>query len=569
MRRQEPPRTEGRKNVMLDTSPAEELKSRNGAVARFVGPYLLRRELGRGGMSVVYEARDTRTGGEVALKLLSVPPTFAAEEAGRLVARFEREARTMARLSHPNIIEVCEVGAADGQHFLAMEYLHGQTLRERLKQSKLTLGEAYAVLTQVAGAMDAVHAAGIVHRDIKAANVMLLPDGTAKLLDFGIARSREEAAITNADAVIGTPASLAPEQVRGEAASVATDLWSLGVLAYEMFAGHPPFGGPIVANVLFQVTSRPPVAAPHLPKALGKVLRRALDKDPARRYSATATFVQAVKSALPKSALPKPALMKPTLMKQPPASAGPKPAASLLLSVPRWAQGAALLLLFAGGFAAMAHERHPARGAAANHFPALAQPILPPAAALPEPVVLTPAARSAPQAAAPYWAQTERPPQTDVPSAGVARRDTVSPGSSQAVSSGSMQAETDKSPANTDSSVAPTEQPDRIPSPQTHLPRPADFSAEAAAPQPAPSGYPHAVHAPQSANRPGPMQISVQPDGQNQTQYQAQPSAQQPPVQAAPQAATLPDTGSGSYDPEAAARLRKRGWSQSGDASGQ
>ena len=544
---------------MIDTqNPAEELNAgRNGPASRFVGPYALRRELGRGGMSVVYEARDTRTGGQAALKLLSVPPTFAAEEASRLVARFEREARTMARLSHPNIISVYEVGAADGQHFLAMEYLHGQTLRERLRQSNLTLGEAFAVLSQVAGAMDAVHAAGIVHRDIKAANVMLLPDGTAKLLDFGIARSPEEATITNANAVIGTPAYMAPEQVRGEPASVATDLWSLGVLAYEMFAGRPPFGGPIVANVLFQVTSRPPAPAPQMPKALGKALRRALDKDPARRYPTAAAFVQAVKSALPKSVLPK----------QASAPAGAS-AASRLPSVPRWAQGAVLLLLFAGAFSVAAHERHPVRAAAASRAAAPALPVAPlaaaPVPALPAPVVLAPVPRPAPQAAEPYWAQTQKPSQAAAPSVAVARRDAGNV--SQAGSPDSAQAGTDDNSINTSSNSINTGQSGET-LPQERPQRPADFPAEAAAPQPSFRVYPHAAQAAQRADAPQQAQISVQPDGQHQSQYQTAPP--QAPAQAAPQAATLPDTGSGGYDPEADARRRKRGWSQSGDASGQ
>ena len=553
-RRDASPRTESRKNApMLDTqSPAEETNvGRNGAASRFVGPYALRRELGRGGMSVVYEARDTRTGGEVALKLLSVPPTFAAEEADRLVARFEREARTMARLSHPNIISVYEVGAADGRHFLAMEYLRGQTLRERLKQSKLSLAEAYAILIQVAGAMDTVHAAGIVHRDIKAANVMLLPDGTAKLLDFGIARSSEEATITNANAVIGTPAYMAPEQVRGEPASAATDLWSLSVLAYEMFAGHAPFGGPIVANVLFQVTSRPPVPASHLPKAMQKVLRRTLDKDPARRYPTAAAFVQAVKSALPKSALPK----------QTPVPSRLKPASSRLPSAPRWAQGAALLLLFAGGFAVTVHERHPVQAAAKNRVFASSQPVSLPGTALPVPVVLAPAVRSAPQAAEPYRVKAEKLPQPAVSSADVTRREVVSmENSAQADSSVSTQARTGNSPIAAGRSD--TGQSGETSPPQERPQRRTDFPAEAAAPPPSSGGYSYTAPAAQSMN--APTQVSVQSDSQNQAPYQNQAPAQQAPAQAA----TLPDTENGGYDPEAAARLRKRGWSQSGDAPG-
>lgn len=536
---------------MIDTqSPAEELNSRrNGAASHFVGPYALRRELGRGGMSVVYEARDTRTGGEVALKLLSVPPTFTGAEADGLVARFEREARTMARLSHPNIIGVYEVGAADGQNFLAMEYLRGQTLRERLKQSKLTLGESFAILTQVAGAMHAVHAAGIVHRDIKAANVMLLPGGTAKLLDFGIARSSEEATITNAHAVIGTPAYMAPEQVRGEPASVATDLWALSVLAYEMFAGHPPFGGPIVANVLFQVTSRPPVPAPHLPKALGRVLRRALDKDPARRFPTAAALVQAVKSALPKSVLPK--------QMQAPSRA--KPAGSRLPSVPRWAQGAALLLLFAGAFSAAAHERHPAPAPRQASAPARPLPAATVPAALPVPIILAPAARPAPQAAGPYWAKAEKTPPAALPSAAAPRQ--VS-----ATGSADLPAYSSPAQAGTASSASGAGQFNGSAVPQPRPRRPADFSAESDASRQSSGDGSQSAASDTPPQAQTPMQAPSRDQAPEQPQYQAAP--QQAPVQAAPQAVTLPDSGNGGYDPEAAARLRKRGWSQSGDASG-
>ncbi len=560
---------------MLDTHLAEELKteevkSGNGASSRLVGPYALRREIGRGGMSVVYEAWDTRTGSEVALKLLSVPSAFSGAEADRLVSRFEREARTMARLPHPNIISVYEIGAADGQHFLAMEYLRGQTLRERLSRGKLPLGEAFAILTQVAGAMDAVHHAGVVHRDIKAANVMLLPGGTAKLLDFGIAHSSEEAALTHVNAVIGTPAYMAPEQVRGEPASAATDLWSLGVLAYEMFAGHAPFGGPIVANVLFQVTSRPPVPAPHLPKAVQKVLRRALDKDPARRYPTAATFIEAVKSALPKSVLPsspsakrKPAVKLPaiTLKLRPitlPSVDLPKIAWS---PPPRWAQGTALLLLLVGAFSVAAHQWHPVRSIAPRQVSTRAAAVSPAVAALPVPVVLAPAVRSAPQATGPYWVKTEKPPQAAPPSADVPSRE-ASDTENAPQSPGSSSAQ-----AGTEGNLSRTAQSDETPLPQPRSRRPADLSAESGTSrQNAGDTSQNAASDTPRSDAPPQAQTPVQAPIRYQPLYQAAPP--QAPVQDAPQAATLPD-GNSSDDPETAARLRKRGWSQSGDASGQ
>lgn len=267
------------------------------AVAESLADYHLGLEIGRGGMSVVYEAKDRRDGEAYALKLLVMPPGLTAEDEQILVARFEREARTIARLSHPNIVDIHEVGEQGGRHFLAMEYLLGQTLRERMNRETLTPEQTFPLLTQIASALDAVHAAGIIHRDIKPTNVMLLPDGTAKLLDFGIARSCEETTLTSAGVIIGSPSYMAPEQVRGEPGTTATDLWALGVLAYEMLAGHSPFTGQTVASVLYQITNESPARTPGLPVALQKVLRRALDKRPSRRFPDAATLVQALVSA--------------------------------------------------------------------------------------------------------------------------------------------------------------------------------------------------------------------------------------------------------------------------------
>ena len=309
-----------------------------------IAPYVLGREIGRGGMSVVYEARETRTGQEVALKLLTLPATLTSEEARILIARFEREARTIARLSHPNIVGIHELGIQEGRHFLAMEYLRGQTLREHRMQESLTPGEVYSVLTQIAGALDAVHEAGIVHRDIKPSNIMLLPDGTAKLLDFGIARPPDETTLTSAGDIVGSPSYMAPEQVKGEPGTAATDLWALGVLAYEMLAGHPPFNGQTVATLLYQITNESPARTPGLPIAVQKVLRRALDKRPERRYPTARAFVQALRETQPDAVAALPS-MKPV---------------SPTFSAPRWLPGTALLLLFLLGFSWSILTRHPA-----------------------------------------------------------------------------------------------------------------------------------------------------------------------------------------------------------------
>lgn len=325
--------------------PAETLivKSDPNA-AQSIAHYTLRREIGRGGMSSVYEAEDTRTGTNFALKLLTLPPSLTTDEKNNLIARFEREARIISRLSYPNIVDIHEVGEDNGRHFLAMEYLHGETLRERMTREILTPEESQKILSQIAGAVDAVHAAGIVHRDIKPTNIMLLPDGTAKLLDFGIARSSEETSITSTGILVGSPSYMAPEQIKGEAGTAATDLWAMGVLAYEMLSGHPPFTGQTVANVLYQITNELPARTPTLSVAVQKALRRALDKNPARRYPNAAALLSALEEAQPEIPSATPMI-----------AARPHPR-----SAPRWLPAAALLVLFLLGFSWTLRQRHEA-----------------------------------------------------------------------------------------------------------------------------------------------------------------------------------------------------------------
>ena len=312
--------------------------------AQSIAHYALRREIGRGGMSRVYEAEDTRTGTNFALKLLTLLPSLPSDEKNNLIARFEREARTIARLSHPNIVDIHEVGEENGRHFLAMEYLHGETLRERMTRELITPEECQKILSNVAGAVDAVHVAGIVHRDIKPTNIMLLPDGTAKLLDFGIARSSEETSITSTGVLVGSPSYMAPEQIKGEAGTAATDLWALGVLAYEMLSGHPPFTGQTVANVLYQITNESPARTPTLSVAVQRALRRALDKNPARRYPNAAALLAALQEAQPEIPGSSPVI-----------AVRPRPHPA-----PRWLPGAALLVLFLLGFSWTLRQRHPA-----------------------------------------------------------------------------------------------------------------------------------------------------------------------------------------------------------------
>ncbi|MBV9850445.1 MAG: protein kinase [Armatimonadetes bacterium] len=269
-----------------------------------LGPYTLIREIGHGGMSVVHQAVDRRTGKTVALKVHAIPPSLAATERRSVLARFGREARAMARLSHPGIIAIHEVGEQDGMHFLAMEYLDGLPLSERLESGPLTASEAAPILSQVAEAIDAVHAAGVVHRDIKPSNVMLLPDGTAKLLDFGVARQSEDTTITATHSIVGSPTYMAPERVEGALGDPPSDIWALGVLLYEMLAGRPPFEGASIPSVLYQVTHATPAPIPHLSGPVQQVVRRALEKDLQRRYPTARALADALTAALQTSAGP-------------------------------------------------------------------------------------------------------------------------------------------------------------------------------------------------------------------------------------------------------------------------
>lgn len=265
--------------------------------APIAGRYRHLREIGRGGMSVVYQARDTQTDRTVALKLLMLPSALSPDQQAALVGRFAREAQAVSHLSHPNIVAITEVGTWQGTHFLAMEHLEGETLRARLDRGPLPPAQAQGVVVQIASALDAIHAAGIVHRDVKPANIMLLPGGVAKLLDFGIARHSDDTTITGTGTIVGSPAYMAPEQVLGQRGTAACDVWALGVLLYEMLAGRAPFTGDTIPSVLYQVTHAAPPPVPGLPGPLGKVLRRALAKDPARRYPDADALAQALRDA--------------------------------------------------------------------------------------------------------------------------------------------------------------------------------------------------------------------------------------------------------------------------------
>src|SRR5436309_2529536 len=242
-------------------------------VGRTIGHYKLSERIGTGGMGEVYLATDITAGRKAALKLLPVRFTGDAER----LKRFQQEAHALVGLNHPNILTVYEIGQHHSTHYIASELIEGETLRQRLERGRIEVGEAVDVAIQVASALAASHETGIVHRDIKPENIMLRPDGYVKVLDFGIAKLAESAfakaaadgarsmtlADTSLGSILGTVRYMSPEQARGAPVDNRTDVWSLGVVLYEMVTGHPPFTGESPGEVMTSIleTEPPPLTS--------------------------------------------------------------------------------------------------------------------------------------------------------------------------------------------------------------------------------------------------------------------------------------------------------------------
>jgi len=261
--------------------------------------YKILAELGRGGMGIVYKAKDTRLKRTVALKFL--PTELTKDKEAK--KRFIQEAQAAAALEHPNICVVHEVDEADGQIFIAMSYIEGQSLKDKLKDGPMDVDEAKDVALRVADGLREAHDKGIIHRDIKPANIMLTERGQAKITDFGLAKLSWGVDLTKTSTIMGTVAYMSPEQARGEEVDHRTDIWSLGAMLYEMLTSKRPFKKDKEHALIYEILNEEPAIITSLrhdiPRHIEQAVHKALEKDVGNRFQTMNDLKQNLKQSLP------------------------------------------------------------------------------------------------------------------------------------------------------------------------------------------------------------------------------------------------------------------------------
>ena len=277
------------------TSPTERLQKGK----TIAGKYKILAEIGRGGMGVVFKAKDKRLDRFVALKFL--PPELTRDEDAK--KRFVQEAKAAAALNHPNITIIHEIDEDEDRTFIVMELIQGQTLKEKIESQPLKIDDAVKIVTQIAEGLGEAHKKGIVHRDIKPANIMLTDKGTAKIMDFGIAKLKAGKDLTKASTLIGTIAYMSPEQARGEEVDHRTDIWSLGAMLYEMLTGERPFEKDqehaLIYSILNDEPNAPAEIRTDIPSHIEGIISKALEKDVRTRYQSVQEFMEDLKTSAP------------------------------------------------------------------------------------------------------------------------------------------------------------------------------------------------------------------------------------------------------------------------------
>jgi len=277
----------------------------NNLIGQSLGRYHILEQLGEGGMAVVYKAYDTRLERDVAVKVIRTEK-LTIETMGKTLKRFEREAKALAKLTHPNIVPITDYGEHDGKPYLVMPYLPGGTLKGQLKGKPMPWEDSVRLLIPIARALHYAHQQGIIHRDVKPSNILITQSGEPMLTDFGIAKilldTEETADLTGTGMGVGTPEYMSPEQFHGKGVDARTDVYSLGVVLYEMVTGRKPYQADTTAAVLImQATEplpRPKSFVPELPEVVEKALLKALAKNKEDRFQDVAAFGNGLETLL-------------------------------------------------------------------------------------------------------------------------------------------------------------------------------------------------------------------------------------------------------------------------------